>query len=415
VITVIGLGFVGLTTALGFSEKGYKVYGYDINKEKTKSIKDGKIPFYEENLEEVLNRNLNKNFLVSNNLEEAVQNSKYIFYCVGTPSDEDGNADLTYILNAVQDTLKVIKKGDLKIFIVKSTVPPSTTSTKIVPFIERYGFEVGKNIGLANNPEFLREGCAWLDFINPDRIVIGQFDEKTGREVEKIYKVFNCPIFRVSLNTAEYIKYLSNTLLASMISFSNELSMIAYEIGDIDIKNAFEILHLDRRWFGSPANMSTYVFPGCGFGGYCLPKDTKALYSLAEKLGFKAEFLKSVIDVNEIIKKYIVDKVISEIKEDEYIGILGLSFKSNSDDIRESPAKEIIEEMIKKGHDKIIVYDPIANENFKIAFKLPIEYAENIDDMVNKADKFVILTKWDEFKNNNKFKNKKIFDFRYIL
>ncbi|SHJ39437.1 UDPglucose 6-dehydrogenase [Clostridium cavendishii DSM 21758] len=414
-ITVMGLGFVGLTTALGFSEKGYKVYGYDINCEKVEKIKNGILPFYEKSMEEILKKNINNNFLLVDSLKEAVENSKFIFFCVGTPCGEGGKAELTYLINAIKETLKYVKKGQYKILIIKSTVPPSTTKNRVKPFIEECGFIVGEDVGLANNPEFLREGCAWDDFINPDRIVIGQSDENTGRYIEEIYKCFNAPIYKVSLNTGEFVKYLSNTLLSTMISFSNEMSMIACEVGDINIKEAFKLLHIDKRWFGEPAKMSTYVYPGCGFGGYCLPKDTQAIYSLSKGNGFEAKILRSVLDVNNDIKYYLVNKVLKEVKSSEYIGILGLSFKPNSDDIRETPAKFFIEELIKRGHYNIIAYDPLAIDNFKKSYDLPIKYAKDLEEIMNKAENIIILTAWNEFKNISNIEDKKIFDLRYML
>ncbi len=415
-ITIIGLGFVGLTTALGFSNKGYKVYGYDIDDNKVEKIKSGTIPFYEEKLNDELNKSLNKNFYISENLKEAVNNSKFIFYCVGTPCQDDGSANLECLLNSIDNTLKVMDKNEHKIIIIKSTVPPSTTMLNVIPYIEKLGFKVGKNIGVANNPEFLREGCAWDDFINPDRIVIGQCDEKTGKEIEKLYDPFEAPVYKVSLNTAEYIKYLSNTLLATLISYSNEMSMIGDTIGNIDIKKAFNILLLDKRWIGKPAQMSTYVFPGCGFGGYCLPKDTKAIYCISKKKGIDAKILDSVLEINKKIKEYVVNKVVLETNKDDYIGILGLAFKPNSDDVRETPAKDIIKDLIARGYNNIIVYDPIANENFKFQYNLPIEYAENISEISIKSKVLIITTAWKQFREEeSKFKNKKVFDFRYML
>ena len=176
-ISVIGLGFVGLTTALGFSEKGNKVYGFDVNTEKTNLISQKILPFYEAGMQEVLEKNLNNNFIITKSLEETVKNSKVIFLCVGTPSDDSGKADLKYIKSAIDGILEATDKNDKKIIIIKSTVPPSTTGKEVVPYIENKGYKVGVDIFLANNPEFLREGHAWDDFINPDRIVIGTNDE----------------------------------------------------------------------------------------------------------------------------------------------------------------------------------------------------------------------------------------------
>ncbi|MEH7014224.1 UDP-glucose/GDP-mannose dehydrogenase family protein [Neobacillus niacini] len=414
-ITVIGLGFVGLTTALGFSEKGYHVYGFDIDQKKKDQLINGKTPFYEPNLNEKLNKHLNKGFTITDDLQEAVINSEVIFLCVGTPSKTDGSADLGYILEAIKNVAGYIKKPEFKVLVVKSTIPPSTTSERIKPYLENLGFKVGVEIGLTNNPEFLREGYAWDDFMNPDRIVIGQEDDKSGQMVETIYQTFNAPIYRVSLNTAEFIKYLSNTMLATLISFANEQSLIARSIGNIDIKKAFQVLHLDRRWSGAPANMSSYVFPGCGFGGYCLPKDTMALVIQSLKNSYTPELLTSTLKVNEAIKEFVVSDVAREVEKNENIGILGLAFKPNSNDIRDTPAKAIIQGLLQKGYTNIIAYDPMANEEFKEVYGFPIQYSPNLSSLLSMVNNVVILTAWDEFiENEESIKKKNVFDYRYI-
>jgi UDPglucose 6-dehydrogenase len=414
-ITVIGLGFVGLTTALGFSDKGYSVYGYDIDQKKKEMLTKGNIPFYEPYLDEKLNQHLNKGFKIVDDLQEAVDNSEVIFLCVGTPSKADGSADLGYIFDAVKSITACIKKPDFKVLVLKSTIPPSTTSESINPYIENLGFKVGVDIGLTNNPEFLREGYAWEDFMDPDRIVIGQEEDTSGQIVESIYQSFNAPIYRVSLNTAEFIKYLSNTLLSTLISFANEQSLIAKYIGDIDIKKSFQVLHLDKRWLGAPAKMTSYVYPGCGFGGYCLPKDTMALVNQALKNSYSPELLKGTLKVNETIKKFVVNDVAGKVTEIEPIGILGLAFKPNSNDIRDTPAKSIIDGLLQKGYKNIIAYDPMAIEEFKEAYSLPIEYSPNLKSLLAKVNHVVILTAWDEFLlNQESIKMKKVFDYRYI-
>lgn len=415
-ITVIGLGFVGLTLALGFSDKNYKVYGYDNDQLKQEKLKKGNIPFYVENLEEKLNEHLNKNFLIVDNLEEAISNSEIIFICVGTPSKSDGSANLDYIFEAIRSVKASIVKPEYKVLVIKSTIPPSSTSEKIKTFIEELGFKVGTDIGLTNNPEFLREGSAWEDFMYPDRVVIGQEDEKSGEKVEEIYRCFHAPIYRVSLNTAEFIKYLSNTLLASLISFSNEQSIIAKLIGDIDIKKAFQVLHMDKRWFGTPAKMSTYVFPGCGFGGYCLPKDTAALVTQSLQNSYSPELLKSVLTVNEKMKDFVVNEIVEKTKTEEKIGILGLAFKPNTNDIRLTPSKGIIESLLNRGYKNIMAYDPMAMEEFKLAYGLAIDYSSSLSSLLSEVDHVVILTSWDEFKSNDELiKKKNVFDYRYIL
>ncbi|WP_312029635.1 UDP-glucose dehydrogenase family protein [Paenibacillus sedimenti] len=412
---MIGLGFVGLTTALGFSDKGYLVYGYDTSVVKTERLRKGMVPFYEPYLDEKLNQYMNNRFHIVDDLKDAVDRSEIIFFCVGTPSRADGSADLSYIFDAVKSVTECITKPQFKVLVIKSSVPPATTSECIKPYIESLGFKVGEDVGLINNPEFLREGYAWSNFMNPDRIVIGQESDRSGEIAENIYGPFRAPIYRVSLTTAEFIKYLSNTLLATLISFANEQSLIARAIGDIDIRTAFQVLHRDKRWFGTPAAMTSYVFPGCGFGGYCLPKDTLALVSQSIKNGYSPNILKSVIQVNEDIQQFVVRDITEQVGPEETIGILGLAFKPNSNDIRETPAKRIIEMLIQKGYRNIIVYDPMAMQEFKEAYSLPVEYASSINALLSKTGYVVILTAWDEFVTNElSIRKKHVFDYRYL-
>ncbi|MGE7903196.1 nucleotide sugar dehydrogenase [Peribacillus sp. NPDC094092] len=216
-ITVLGMGFVGLTTALGLCEKKQIVYGYDINKEKIEKLKRGEIPFYEPHLKNYLEKHLGENLKLVNNLESAIENSHIIFFCMGTPSKENGSCNLEYMFNGIDETLKCMKNKPHKVFVIKSTIPPSTTEQEIIPYIKSLGFKVGEDLGIVNNPEFLREGHAWNDFMNPDRIIIGESDKKSGDLIEELYQLFHAPIFRVSLNTSEFTKYLSNKLLASLI------------------------------------------------------------------------------------------------------------------------------------------------------------------------------------------------------
>ncbi|KUG07178.1 UDP-glucose 6-dehydrogenase [Solirubrum puertoriconensis] len=415
-ITVLGLGFVGLTTALGFSKKGFKVYGIDVNQERVGKIKNYEVPFYEPHLDEALREELGQNFIIDASLQEAVNDSKAIIICVGTPGNPDGSANLTYLLSAVKDVFEA-SEGDFKVIVTKSTVPPSTVSKKVKPYVDQLNQEYNKPIGLASNPEFLREGYAWDDFMHPDRIVIGVEDERSKQVLNQIYLPFNAPVHYVTYNSAEFIKYLSNTLLSTLISFSNEMSMIAEHIGDIDVPSAFKILHQDKRWSGAPANMASYVFPGCGYGGYCLPKDTAALASIAKENGFEAKILESNLRINEEIMDFMANKIAAAVPNKEAtIGILGLAFKSGSDDVRLSPSKFIIEKLLAQGYNRIVAYDPMANEVFAKEFNLPIAYADSLESVVEQADELVLLTSWAEFKQNKELvTSKRLFDFRYAL
>ncbi len=419
VITVFGLGFVGLTTSLGFAEYGHKVYGVEASKERLDTIKAGKLPFLEEGLDEALIRHLNKDFfpIDSTELGKAVAESDCVYYCVGTPYGKDGQADLTYLLGAVDQTLEVRPKNRYQVLVVKSTIPPSTTAKKVIPHLEEKGVKVGTDLGVANNPEFLREGHCWDDFMNADRIVLGVSDDRSASILRQIYATVKEPVYCVSLNTGEFIKYLSNTLLATLISYSNEMSVIADTIGGIDVAEAFRILHMDKRWTGRPAAMSTYVYPGCGYGGYCLPKDTNALYSVAKSAGFDANILKNVIATNDNMPGFIAEKIIRATGGDKQkkIGILGLSFKPGSDDVRDTPSAKIIRQLMAKGYTNICGYDPVAIGEFKRHYDFQMDYTSSYERLVDQADVLIITTAWQEFKDVRIRTNKPVVDCRYML
>lgn len=412
-VTVFGLGFVGLTTALGFAHLGYKVYGVDVDMERKNTLRGGKLPFLEPKMEDVLNEHLNKNFFVTEDVEEAIANSSYVFYCVGTPYGQNGQADLTYLFSAIDATVEAIKDDKVRVLVTKSTIPPSTTAEKIVPYVVAKG-DVANNISVANNPEFLREGHCWDDFIGADRIVLGCNDENGREMLTKLYAPMNVPTFCVSHSTGEFIKYLSNTLLATMISYSNEMAQVADTIGGIDVADAFHILHMDKRWGG--CNMTSYVYPGCGYGGYCLPKDTSALLAQSVAKGYEPQILKNVIAVNDeraaMMAKYIAGKV----DKDGTIGILGLSFKPESDDVRDTAAYRIIKELNKLGIFNIVAYDPVAIEEFKRKYKdVDITYMDSAKAVYDAADGIAIVTAWNEFKQVATMGEKPIFDCRYMF
>lgn len=417
VITVFGLGFVGLTTSLGFAEYGHTVYGVEISEGRLDTIRQGKLPFLEPGLDEALTRHLNKRFLPIGieGLEEAVRQSDCVYYCVGTPYGKDGQADLTYLFGAIEQTLAERPQDRYQVLVVKSTIPPSTTSQKIIPFIEEKGLKVGTDLGVANNPEFLREGHCWDDFMNADRIVLGVSDDRSANMLRQVYATVKEPVFCVSLNTGEFIKYLSNTLLATLISYSNEMSIVADTIGGIDTAEAFRILHMDKRWGG--ATMASYVYPGCGYGGYCLPKDTNALYAVTRTAGFDAQILHHVIDTNDHMPSFIAQKIIRAIGNDkeQRIGILGLSFKPGSDDVRDTPSAKIIKALIDAGYKNICGYDPVAIDEFKKYYPLPIDYVTSYADILGQAQSLVITTAWPEFANVRERTDKPVVDCRYML
>jgi UDPglucose 6-dehydrogenase len=369
----------------------------------------------EPGLDSALARNLNSTFNTTSDPVKSVKDSDFIFLCVGTPCAENGEADLRYLFSAIDSFAPVLNDGKYRVLVVKSTIPPSTTSERIIPYLKEKGFFPGELFSVANNPEFLREGKCWDDMINADRIVCGVSDEKAESMLRTLYGDFKAPFFAVSHNTGEYIKYLSNTLLSTMISYSNEMSKIADAIGGISIKDAFKILHLDRRW--GDCDMKSYVYPGCGFGGYCLPKDTQAMYAKAASKGFEPKILKYVTEINDGMPGYMAEKIMAVAKPTNKIGILGLSFKPGSDDVRDSSSAKIIRHLLTSGFTEIYAFDPIANEGFAKEYNFNnIVYCNSQQSVCEKADVLVIATAWGEFMGiDKKYPGKPVIDCRYML
>jgi len=418
VVTVFGLGFVGLSTAIAFADKGITVYGIEVNEERRVKIAAGDLPFYEPGLDEALERTLNKTFFVDKPVAEAVHESDCVYYCVGTPYGENGQADLTYLYGAIDETLPALNPNRFTVLVVKSTVPPSTTDELVRHHIEKQGHTIGKTIGIANNPEFLREGHCWDDVTNADRIVLGVSDEQSSAVLRQLYQDFDCPIHTVTLNTGEYIKYLSNTLLATLISWSNEMSLIADAVGDVQIADAFRILHEDKRWGAPTCNMATYAYPGCGYGGYCLPKDTNALYARSKAKGYEPKMLGETIAVNDAMPAAVAKRVEDKCahSKDTRIGVCGLSFKPGSDDVRDTPAAKIIGQLIENGYTNLCGFDPLAIEEFKRWYDFDIDYASTLQDLVNECDVLLLTTAWPEFKELPKIiGDKPLIDARYMF
>ncbi|GHU41363.1 UDP-glucose 6-dehydrogenase [Clostridia bacterium] len=410
-ILIVGLGFVGLTTALGFADKGFQVFGYDSNRTHSDKIHSGEVPFVEPGLPEALGRNLGANFKVVENMDEFTAKADIVFLCVGTPCDESGRADLNDLKSGIDSIADKVNAEGL--LVIKSTVPPGTTQKEIIPYVRTHGLKAS----VAVNPEFLREGWCWSDFTKPDRIVCG-IDE--GRVIARtllseLYAPFDAPMHFVTPNTAEFIKYLSNSLLANLISFSNEMAGIAVAAGDVSLGEAFKILHEDNRLSG--AGINSYIYPGCGYGGYCLPKDTTALIQSAKSNGFEANILQEVVTLNESMPRLTAEKIIRKTKDKtDKIGILGLSFKPNSDDVRYSPAAKIIEQLLVFGYQNIYVYDPVANDKFKEYYKFPLHYCPTKEDVCSICSVVALVTIWREFKGINKIYPHIVWeDCRYFL
>jgi UDPglucose 6-dehydrogenase len=413
-IGVFGLGFVGLTTALGFAEKGFSVKGFDIDAERMAIIRQGVMPFLEPGVDMALSRQLGKRFSIAENALDAATDSDVVFFCVGTPCGENGKADLTYLFAALDNILPVLKDGRFRTLVTKSTVPPGTTRDKVLPYLQEKGFKDGAGFGVANNPEFLREGKCWDDFIAPDRIVCGTQNVHVANILQRLYAPFNAPVYIVSPNTAEFVKYLSNTLLASLISYSNEMAMIAESIGTIDVGEAFHILHADKRLRN--AGIAGYIYPGCGYGGYCLPKDTQAFAERARIAGVIPYLLDNVITVNNERAAYFTEKIKRGAVRNKLVGLLGLSFKPESDDVRDSPAAKIIRLLLEAGY-RILAYDPVANERFAATYKFEgVTYCATKDEVCANSDCIAVATAWEEFKDlPAAFLGKTWIDCRYFL
>ena len=415
-ISIIGTGYVGLSTGVGFAVKGNEVICVDIDKEKVEKINNGISPIYEPLLEDYLKKLLKqKRFRATTDLKDAIEKTEVSFISVGTPSKEDGSIDLKYIIDASIQIGEVLKsKKEYHVIVVKSTVVPGTTENVVLKNIEKSsGKKVGKDFGLCMNPEFLREGKAMEDFLNPDRIVIGEFDKKSGDVVEKLYKNFQAPIFRTSIKTAEMVKYASNAFLALKISYANEIGNICKLLG-IDVNEVMKGVGMDRRI--SPH----FLNAGCGYGGSCFPKDVEALIRKAKELGYEPKLLEEAQELNKRQKVKLVEQLERKIGsvKNKTICVLGLAFKPDSDDIREASSIAIISKLLEKGA-KVKVYDPKAMENMKKIFP-QIEYASNAKKALEGSDACLIVTEWDEFKkltdtDFGKMKNKIILEGRRVL
>ena len=389
-LSVIGTGYVGLVTGACFATLGHHVTCVDIDQEKIRKINSGVSPIFEEGLDGLLLTNKDK-IMATTDYSSALQKSDITFLCVGTPSLKNGNIDLTFIRESTKQIAGVLKnKSRYHLVVVKSTVLPGTTQNIVLPLLEQYsGKKVGIDIGLAMNPEFLKEGVAIKDFLEPDRIVIGSYDEKSKTTLRELYQNFSCPLVETSLSAAEMIKYASNAFLATKISFMNEIGNLCKKLG-IDTYDVATGMGLDKR-IGRP-----FLDSGIGWGGSCFPKDVDALIAWAKEIKEDARIIKSTRDVNtdqplrlvELLKKH-VPKL-----KGKTIGVLGLAFKPNTDDVRESRATPIIKELLKNGaHVK--AYDPQAMAKFKQLYP-QIEYCSKASEVLN-SDAILITTKWKEF------------------
>ena len=391
-IAMLGVGYVGLVSGTGLADFGNEVICYDIDTTKIEKLNNGEMPIYEPGLIDLVRKNVAKGRLkFTDDLTLAIRESEVIFLAVPTPSGENGEVDLSYIFNAVDQIAKVI--DSFKVIVTKSTVEVGTNdqirerllSHKIAPEM----FEV------VSNPEFLREGSAVSDFMRPDRVVIGTSSPKALEIMKEIYRplyLIETPIVATDIHTAEMIKYASNAFLATKISFINEIANLCELVG-ADVQQVAKAMGLDGR-IGKK-----FLHAGPGYGGSCFPKDTLALTKIAEKAGMRSTIVEAVIEANNRQKLRVVEKLLKVLPNlsDKTIGILGLAFKPNTNDVRETPALTVIEEILKRG-GQIKAYDPEAMKEMRKYYP-QITYVASTEDAAKGADALIIMTEWNEFRN----------------
>jgi UDPglucose 6-dehydrogenase len=391
-ICVVGTGYVGLVTGACFSEFGNHVTCVDKDEEKIRSLQDNIMPIYEPGLEEMVRRNQSAGMLdFTTDVAQAVEKSLAIFIAVGTPPDGTGSANLAYVYQ-VAETVGRLMTG-YKVIITKSTVPVGTG--KEIREIVRKNQEQDIPFDVVSNPEFLREGSAIGDFMRPDRIIFGTDSEQATAIMKDLYSplyLIETPIIHTNVETAEMIKYASNAFLATKISFINEMANVCELVG-ADV-------HLVAKGMGLDGRISRkFLHPGPGFGGSCFPKDTQAIARLAESHGYRFRIVESVIEVNVLQGRRMVDKVekaLGELKG-KHLAVLGLTFKPNTDDVRESPAIKIIKMLLERGAT-VAAYDPAGMEASK-AILTDVLYAEEMYETAEGADALILLTEWNQFRN----------------
>lgn len=413
-IAVIGTGYVGLVTGTCLAETGNDVICVDINVAKVEKMQNGLLPIYEPGLELLFNRNISQNRLTfTTNLASAIKDAQIIFMALPTPPGGDGAADLSYILGAAKDVASLIT--DYKVIVNKSTVPVGTAAKVKAIFEQHTTIEVD----VVSNPEFLREGVAVEDFMEPDRVILGTGSERAKKLMTELYAPYvrqGNPIIFMDEKSSELTKYAANAFLATKITFMNEIANLC-ELAGADVDAV-------RKGIGSDERIGKrFLFPGIGYGGSCFPKDVQALVKAADEHQYNFEILKSVMQVNEKQKLVLVNKVLQYYDFDlngKHFAIWGLSFKPETDDIREAPALYIIKSLLKKGAT-VTVFDPEGSENVKQLFGDKIGYAKDQYEALHAADALLIATEWSLFRNpdfemiETLMKEKVIFDGRNLF
>jgi UDPglucose 6-dehydrogenase len=398
-VAIVGSGYVGLVTGTCFAEVGIDVVCVDIDAKKIENLKNGIIPIYEPGLEEMVHRNMKKGRLqFTTSIAEALVDCEVLFSAVGTPPDEDGSADLQYVLSVARDCGK--NMNDYLLIVTKSTVPVGTAlkvKAAVQEELDKRGLKI--EFDVASNPEFLKEGAAVDDFLKPDRIVIGLESSRAEELMKSLYKPFTLnghPVIFMDITSAEMTKYAANSMLATKISFMNDIANLC-EIVGADI-------NMVRKGIGSDSRIGNkFIYPGIGYGGSCFPKDVKALIQTASSYNYNLRVLQAVEDVNDDQKAVMFHKVMKHYKGDikgKTIAMWGLSFKPQTDDMREAPALVLIKKFIEAGA-KVRAYDPVAMHETKRILGNKIEYSDDQYEALIDADCLLLVTEWPEFKFPN--------------
>lgn len=404
-ISILGVGYVGLVSGVCLAEKGKVIFCIDKDRDKIKKIKEGVPPIYEPGLENLLKTNLERIYPTTN-ARVAIEKSDVIFIAVGTPFGKR-RINLKYIEQASKEIGKIIKDtSGYKVIVVKSTVIPGTTLNVVKPIVFKESKKAENDIGFCMNPEFLREGSAVEDFLNPDRIILGVTSKKVEGIMREVYSAFSeYDILVTNPTTAEMIKYTANSFLALTISYANEIARICENLDNVDSEEVFRGVFFDKRISPIVKNkrvfpeLTTYLRSGCGFGGSCLPKDVKALLAFEKELGVQGSLLDGILSINKSQTEHIFQYGIRSFNGNaRNITILGTAFKPNTDDVRESPGIKIAKIALNKGL-RVTVHDFIALDNTKRIFGNKIYYFENPLEAIREADIIFVTTIWDEYLN----------------
>lgn len=406
-ISVIGTGYVGIVSGACFSEIGHDCVCVDVDQAKVDRINRGEAPIHENGLDDLLKKHVGKSLRATTDLRAAVLATEITFIAVGTPFDGQ-RIDLTYVREVARQIGAVLReKAAFHVVVVKSTVVPGTTDDVVRVELEKAsGKKAGVDFGVGMNPEFLTEGTAIDDFMRPDRIVIGGSDERSIEAQRKVYAPFDqTPTMATNNKTAEMIKYVSNSVLATMISFSNEMGNLCSALGDVDVADVMSGVHL-ARYFTSTlddgrrvkAGISSFVWAGCGYGGSCLPKDTKALSAHGAAHGAPMPLLDAVISTNLAQPQRMLAKLQSHCPQLKglKVAVLGLAFKEDTDDMRESPAIPIVKMLVEAGVD-VVAYDPIAMPAAQPLLPAAVRYAPTLQAALDEAEAALLITRWAEF------------------